>query len=153
MNKTEKEVAVDDTASIQLDEGLKEEVNQDASAVRLRLHEAHFVPLRAQSNIYSVVPLRLEGRNKIVVATIRGEISYLEFHNPSTQRPPSFTQINFTYIPGEHVPTTLPAVNNSLVKKSLKILPEPFQDLSRTQFLQNLTMILVRFLLDIPLRS
>ena len=65
------------------------------------MHEAHFVPLHAQSNSYCLSPLLLEGRNKLVVATIRGEISCLEFHSPSAQRPPSFTPVNFTYIPGE----------------------------------------------------
>ena len=78
-----------------------EEGEADNFGSELRLHEAHFVPLRAQSNIYSVVPLTLEGKSKVLVATIRGEISCLEFHSPTAQRPPSFTPINFTYIPGE----------------------------------------------------
>ena len=78
-----------------------EERELDGFCPQLRLHEAHFVPLRAQSNIYSVVPLTLEGKNKVLVATVRGEISCLEFHSPAAQRPPSFTPINFTYIPGE----------------------------------------------------
>lgn len=69
----------------------------------LQLYEAHFVALRVQSNAYCLSPLRLEGKNKLVVATIRGEISCLEFHSPSAQRPPGFTPVNFTYIPGEKV--------------------------------------------------
>ena len=93
MEKAEKESAV---VSEQLEESF-----DDESRDPLLLHEAHFVPLRAQSNIYSVVPLRLDGKNKMVVATIRGEISCLEFHSPSAQRPHSFTPINFTYIPGQ----------------------------------------------------
>ena len=67
---------------------------------QLILHEVHFVPLRTQSNLYGVIPLRLEGKNKLVVATIGGEIFCLEFHSPATERPPSFAPINFTYIPG-----------------------------------------------------
>lgn len=78
-----------------------EERELDDFGSQLRLHEVHFVPLRAQSNIYSVVPLTLEGKNKVLVANVRGEISCLEFHVPAAQRPPSFTPINFTYIPGE----------------------------------------------------
>ena len=74
---------------------------EERAPLYLHLHEAHFVPLRAQSNAYCLSPLHLEGRNKLVVATIRGEISCLEFHSPSAQRPPVFTPVNFTYIPGE----------------------------------------------------
>ena len=70
-------------------------------ASQLNLHEVHFVPLRTQSNLYSVVPLHVEGKNKLVVATVGGEIFCLEFHSPAAGRPPSFTPINFTYIPGE----------------------------------------------------
>ena len=66
----------------------------------LRLDEAHFIPLSAQSNTYCLVPLQMKEKAKLVVATIRGEISCLEFHSSSTRRPPSFTPINFTYIPG-----------------------------------------------------
>lgn len=93
MEKSEAKVAVGESQS--------EERVVDGVTSQLKLHEAHFVPLREQSNVYCVVPLSLEGRKKVLVATIRGEISCLEFHNPAAQRPPSFTPINFTYIPGE----------------------------------------------------
>ena len=68
---------------------------------KVTLHEAHFVPLRVQSNVYGLVPLQLGRRNKLLVATIRGEIACLEFYSPAAQRPPSLNPINFTYIPGE----------------------------------------------------
>ena len=80
---------------------LEEHRVEENTVALLHLYEAHFVPLRAQSNTYCLAPLHLEGRTKLVVATIRGEISCLEFHSPSALRPPGFTPINFTYIPGE----------------------------------------------------
>lgn len=64
------------------------------------LHEAHFIPLRNQSNIYGLLDLCIDGSNKLVVTTLRGEVHCLEFHDPLVQRPPSFKPITFSYIPG-----------------------------------------------------
>ena len=72
--------------------------SKDTSSVLL--HEAHFVPLREQSNVYGLLNLHIDGLNKLVVATFRGQIFCLEFHKPSIQRPPSLQPISFTYIPG-----------------------------------------------------
>lgn len=73
--------------------------SKDTSSVVF--HEAHFVPLREQSNVYGLLSLHMfDGLNKLVVATFRGQIYCLEFHKPSIQRPPSFQPISFTYIPG-----------------------------------------------------
>ena len=68
----------------------------------IKLHEANFVafPGQRQSNIYGLSSLRLGGSNKLLVATLRGQIFCLEFHkNPL--RPPLFYPINFSYIPGK----------------------------------------------------
>ncbi len=69
---------------------------------RILLHEAYFLPLplRSPSNIYSLLHLYLGGSNKLVVTTLRGEVYCLEFHDPLTQRHPSFKSITFSYIPG-----------------------------------------------------
>ena len=78
-------------------------VGEDNSAPnpsRIQLHEAHFLPLRNPSNIYGLLHLLMDGSNKLVVATLRGEVHCLEFHDPMMQRPPSFKSITFSYIPG-----------------------------------------------------
>ena len=69
--------------------------------LEISLHEAHFMPLRNQSNIYGVLNLYVNGSNKLVVTTLRGEVYSLEFHDPLIQRPPSFKSITFSYIPGK----------------------------------------------------
>ena len=72
----------------------------DLSPSKIVLHEAHFLPLHNPSNIYSLLHLCMAGSNKLVVTTLRGEVYCLEFHDPLTQRPPSFKSITFSYIPG-----------------------------------------------------
>lgn len=69
---------------------------------KIILHEAHFMPLHHQSNIYGLLNLCIEGSNKLVVTTLRGEVHCLEFHDPLIQRPPSFKPITFSFIPGTH---------------------------------------------------
>lgn len=64
------------------------------------LHEANFLPLHNQSNIYGLLSFHINGSNKLVVATLRGEVYSLEIHDPLTQRPPSLKLINLSYIPG-----------------------------------------------------
>ena len=61
-------------------------------------HEAQFVSLPGQSNIYGLLSLCIGGLNQLVVATLRREIFHVEFHKDSLR--PSHTPINFTYIPG-----------------------------------------------------
>lgn len=68
--------------------------------LKITLHEAHFMPLRSQSNIYGSLNLCIDGSHKLVVTTLRGEVHCLEFHDPLIQRPPSFKAITFSYIPG-----------------------------------------------------
>ena len=67
---------------------------------KIVFHEAQFFPLQTQSNIYGLLDIRVRGLNKLVVATLGGEIFCLEYHKPSIQRPPSLTPITFNYIPG-----------------------------------------------------
>ena len=69
---------------------------------RILLHEAYYLPLplRSPSNIYSLLHLCLGDANKLVVTTLRGEVYCLEFHDPLTQRHPSFKSITFSYLPG-----------------------------------------------------
>ena len=61
-------------------------------------HEAQFVSLPGQSNIYGLLSLKMEGTHKLVVATVRGQIFCLEYQRGAL-RPP-LLPINFTYIPG-----------------------------------------------------
>ncbi len=78
-------------------------VSENGSALnpcRILLHEAHFMSLRNPSNIYGLLHLCMDGSNKLVVATLRGEVYCLEFHDPLMQRPPLFKSITFSYIPG-----------------------------------------------------
>ena len=72
---------------------------------KIVLHEAHFMPLRSPSNVYGLVSLCLDGSNKLVVTTLRGEVYCLEFYDPlaQPQRPPSFKSITLSYIPGTHI--------------------------------------------------
>lgn len=70
------------------------------AADKIILHEVHFMPLRSQSNIYGSLNLCIDGSNKLVVTTLRGEVHCLEFYDPLVQRPPSFKSIAFSYIPG-----------------------------------------------------
>ena len=67
---------------------------------RIIFHETQFFPLQTQSNIYGLLSIFVNGTNKLVVSTLRGEIFCLEYHKPSVQRPPTLTPINFNYIPG-----------------------------------------------------
>ena len=71
------------------------------SKCQILLHEAHFLPLPNPSNIYGLLSLCIEGSNKLVVTTLRGEVYCLEFHDPLIQRPPSFKLVTFSYIPGK----------------------------------------------------
>ena len=61
-------------------------------------HEAQFVSLPGQSNIYGLLSLKVEGTYKLVVATVRGQVFCLEYQRGAL-RPP-LLPINFTYIPG-----------------------------------------------------
>lgn len=71
-----------------------------SNKAKIQLHEVYFFPLRIQSNIYGLLNLHIEGSNKLVVTTLGGEVSSLEFHDPLVQRPPSFRPITLSYIPG-----------------------------------------------------
>lgn len=70
------------------------------SGPKISFHEAHFIPLDNQSNNDGLMNLCINGSNKLVVTTLRGEVYCLEFHDPLIQRPPSFKSIMFSYIPG-----------------------------------------------------
>lgn len=78
---------------------------EDASSVFLppiNFHEAHFINLPGQSNVYGLLELSLGGANRLLVATVacvRGELFCLEFKKGSLR--PTLAPITFTYIPGE----------------------------------------------------
>ena len=61
-------------------------------------HEANFVSLPDQSNVYGLVHLNIAEHNVIIVATIRAQILCFEYLKDSIR--PSVSPINFTYIPG-----------------------------------------------------
>ena len=63
-------------------------------------HEVNFVslPEQGQSNVYGLVHLSLGGQNKLVVATVRGQIFCFEYQRDSVR--PLLSPISFTYIPG-----------------------------------------------------
>ena len=64
----------------------------------LTFHELNFFPLPNQSNIYGFVNIQINGHNKLLVATVRGEIYRLEFDPKTLQA--SYKLITFSYIPG-----------------------------------------------------
>lgn len=62
------------------------------------LHELNFLSLPSQSNVYGMVNIHYKGSNKLLVATLRGEIFKLEFEKRSLR--PSLKPVTFSYIPG-----------------------------------------------------
>lgn len=66
-------------------------------------HEANFVPLPEQSNVYGLVHLDIGGQNKLVVATVRAQILCFEYQKDPVR--PLLSPINFTYIPGTLSPS------------------------------------------------
>lgn len=100
----EQGIPIDQVATVTVapnDNGITETTPPQQSP-EILFHESQFVPLQRQSNIYGLLDLCVNGSNKLVVATLRGEIFCLEYHKPSIQRPPSLTPISFNYIPGKH---------------------------------------------------
>ena len=101
----EQAMPVDQLVAVKIapsDDGINETTPPQHSP-EILFHESQFVPLQRQSNIYGLLGLCVNGYNKLVVATLRGEIFCLEYHKPSIQRPPTLTPISFNYIPGiEH---------------------------------------------------
>ena len=65
-------------------------------------HEANFIafPNQWQSNVYGLCTVKINGCNKLLIATLRGQIFCLEFYK-TPLRPPLFNPINFSYIPGK----------------------------------------------------
>ena len=82
--------------------GLEQLTSHPPASPVLNFHEANFIafPNQRQSNIYGLCSLRINGCNKLLVATLRGQIFSLEFHK-TPLRPPLFNPINFSYIPGK----------------------------------------------------
>ena len=64
-------------------------------------HEANFVSLPDQSNVYGLVHLNVGDLNKLVVATVRAQILCLEYQRDTVR--PLLSPINFTYIPGSYI--------------------------------------------------
>ena len=64
-------------------------------------HEANFVSLPDQSNVYGLVHLKVGEMNKLVVATVRAQILCLEYQREAVR--PLLSPINFTYIPGSPI--------------------------------------------------
>lgn len=60
-------------------------------------HELNFFPLASQSNTYSLVSINVGGVNKLLVATVSGEIYRLELDQKTLKS--SWKQITFSYIP------------------------------------------------------
>lgn len=61
-------------------------------------HELNFFPLASQSNAYGLTSISVGGVNKLLVATVSGEIYRLEVDQKTLQS--SWKQITFSYIPG-----------------------------------------------------
>ena len=83
--------------------GLEHLTSHPPASPVLNFHEANFIafPNQRQSNIYGLCSLRINDCNKLLVATLRGQIFSLEFHK-TPFRPPLFNPINFSYIPGKN---------------------------------------------------
>lgn len=62
------------------------------------LHELNFLSLPSQSNVYGMVDIHYQGSNRLLVATLRGEIFKLEFEKQALR--PSLKPVTFSYIPG-----------------------------------------------------
>ena len=62
------------------------------------LNELSFLSLPSQSNVYSMAAVNYLGSNKLLIATLRGEIFKLEYEKRSLR--PSFKPVPFSYIPG-----------------------------------------------------
>ena len=65
------------------------------------LHELSFLSLPSQSNVYSMAAVSYQGSNKLLIATLRGEIFKLEYEKRSLR--PSFRTVPFSYIPGSKI--------------------------------------------------
>ena len=67
---------------------------------KLSLHELSFLafPNQSQSNVYGLVNIRCDGGNILLVATLQGEVFWLEHSSDGLRT--SFKPINFSYIPG-----------------------------------------------------
>lgn len=61
-------------------------------------HELNFFPLPSQSNIYGLTHIKVDGSNKLLVATVSGEIFRLEVDHHTLQS--LCKPITFSYIPG-----------------------------------------------------
>jgi hypothetical protein len=61
------------------------------------LREAHFHNLHSQSNVYGLAKICLRNDiNKLLIATLRGKVMSMEYHNLFSAR-----EVHFTYIPGK----------------------------------------------------
>lgn len=76
-------------------------------------HEANFVSLPEQSNVYGLVHLNIGDHNKLVVATVRAQILCFEYQKDSVR--PLLSPINFTYIPGSLSRSILNTLNTWLL--------------------------------------
>ena len=67
---------------------------------KVDFHEANFVSLPDQSNVYGLAQVKVGDFNKLVVATVRAQILCLEYQRDTVR--PLLSPINFTYIPGSY---------------------------------------------------
>ena len=74
---------------------------------KLSLHELSFLgfPNQSQSNVYGLVNIRCDGENRLLVATLQGEVFWLEHSHDGLRT--SLKPINFSYIPGTFLYTRL----------------------------------------------
>ena len=67
---------------------------------KLSLHELSFLafPNQSQSNVYGLVSVCCDGENILLVATLQGEVFWLEHSHDGLRT--SLKPISFSYIPG-----------------------------------------------------
>ena len=83
---------------METEESSESEEGATASRDQPPFHELNFFPLPSQSNIYGLVSLKLNNQNKLLVATLSGEIFRLEIDTHNLQS--YWKPITFSYIPG-----------------------------------------------------